>query len=593
MGLKLAVKAHRDGNLRVAEIHYKRAFDQEQDTPVYYQNYGALLRSLDRMDEAVNLYEQGLQKYPGDLNISTNYANAIRALRPSKALQIYLDLFKHYYFSNPHSEKCSSSFLNLCSQLYDQGYYLWNFELIKTCISEIGLSSGVLQNLLLLADQLSDAGLYGESSSLESLRSNLEDSISTLPDLEVISIRFALFQHFLHRDNHKLALTQFELANVIIDNLRADSSLSSEESKKLQASIDVNFWNGSCTLLKLQMFERGWTMFDYGLRAPCSGPQRWQRSLAKPFTSSEVLLWQGENLNGRRLLLLDEQGIGDSMMFLTLIPTLIQEASHIGLFLPDRLLSIYKNSFAKEIKTGNVSIFSRSDFYDKKLLSSQFDYQSPLGSICRHRFTNPHSFSPRSPVLRCDVSFADSLRKKYFEYDATKVEKLVGVSWRGGGRSSRIKQKSVDVDQFGNLLLDIPGVRFVSLQYGESQLVVEKWRALGVDIVHDETIDPLKDLFGWLAQVQACDAVLSVANTTIHGAGGLNIPTQCLLGFNSDWRWLSSDEVSRSYWYNSVGILRQTPEHGWLKALSAAREWLLSGCYFPTGPYCSDSPPIG
>lgn len=588
MGLKLAVKAHYDGDLRKAETHYKRAFDQKQDSPVYYQNYGALLRSLERIDEAIKLYEQGLRKYPGDLNISTNYANAIRALKPSKALQTYFDIFKHYYFLDPDSQKSSTSFLNLCSQLYDQGYYRWNLELIKTCISEIGLTSGVLQNLLLLADQLSEAGLYGEGSSLESLRSKLENSISSLDDFDVVGIRFALFQHFLHRDNHEVALTQFELANVIIDKLRADPSLNPDVSKKLQASIDVNYWNSSCTLLKLQMFKRGWTMFDYGLRAPCSGPQRWQRSLAKPFTSVELQLWHGENLSGSRLLLLDEQGIGDSMMFLSLIPTLIQEASHIGLFLPDRLISMYKHSFADEIKAGTVSIFSRSDFYGKKLLSSSFDYQSPLGSICRHRFTHPQLFCPRSPVLRCDSILSGKLRAKYFDIDKTKVEKLVGVSWRGGGRSARIKQKSVDVDQFGDLLLDIPGVRFVSLQYGESQTVVDKWRSLGVDILHDETIDPLKDLFSWLAQVRACDAVLSVANTTIHGAGGLNIPTQCLLGLNADWRWLSSDEVCRSYWYNSVGILRQTSEDGWLKALSSAREWLLSGCHLPTGPYFID-----
>ena len=43
------------------------------------------------------------------------------------------------------------------------------------------------------------------------------------------------------------------------------------------------------------------------------------------------------------------------------------------------------------------------------------------------------------------------------------------------------------------------------------------------------------DMDNWLDQVNACDGVVSIANTTIHGAGGLNIPTLCLLGSSSDW----------------------------------------------------------
>ena len=50
----------------------------------------------------------------------------------------------------------------------------------------------------------------------------------------------------------------------------------------------------------------------------------------------------------------------------------------------------------------------------------------------------------------------------------------------------------------------------------------------------------------WLSQVNACDAVLSIANTTIHGSGGLNISTMCLLSVYSDWRWLIDPEVNTS-----------------------------------------------
>ena len=51
-----------------------------------------------------------------------------------------------------------------------------------------------------------------------------------------------------------------------------------------------------------------------------------------------------------------------------------------------------------------------------------------------------------------------------------------------------------------------------------------------VDFIDDEEIQATKDMELWLDQVNACDAVISIANTTIHGAGGLKKPTYVLLG---------------------------------------------------------------
>ena len=160
---------------------------------------------------------------------------------------------------------------------------------------------------------------------------------------------------------------------------------------------------------------------------------------------------------------------------------------------------------------------------------------------------------------------------------------MIGVSWRGGGKAGRIAQKSIPTGLFSSILKDIPNVRFVSLQYGESKPIVEEWCKKGIDILHDENIDAMNDLYGWLSQVAACDAVISVANTTIHGAGGLNIPTQCLLGDNSDWRWLDNPFIKRSYWYPSVGIIRKNGDDQWKEASNKTRQWILNGTPFPEG----------
>ena len=56
---------------------------------------------------------------------------------------------------------------------------------------------------------------------------------------------------------------------------------------------------------------------------------------------------------------------------------------------------------------------------------------------------------------------------------------------------------------------------------------------------------------GWLSQVAAMDAG-GIANTTVHGAGGLGIPSICLVSQQSDWRWIDSEVFKGCYWYPSV-----------------------------------------
>ena len=101
---------------------------------------------------------------------------------------------------------------------------------------------------------------------------------------------------------------------------------------------------------------------------------------------------------------------------------------------------------------------------------------------------------------------------------------MVGISWQGGGKASRIPLKSLKLKQL-TPLLQRSDVRFVSLQYGDDAPHLKRYKkTTGIEVLHDDTIDPLRDMDGWLSQVAAMDAVISIANTTIHGAGGLGIP---------------------------------------------------------------------
>ena len=265
-------------------------------------------------------------------------------------------------------------------------------------------------------------------------------------------------------------------------------------------------WAISILLLKKGRLKEGWRLFDHGLRVKAGGPQRWQRALYKPFSTEEIELWKGENLSGKHILLLAEQGIGDTMMFATLIPSLVEEGAKVSFYTGPRLDSIYKRSF------DNVKIIDR----DRKPDADEFDFQSPLGSLPQYRFNDVKDYAQHTPILKSDRERTEQLRAKYYE-----GKPLVGISWKGGGKSSRIPLKSVELNQLLKIL-SRQDVTFVSLQYGNMEKEIKDyWDKYNIKILNDTSVNPLKDMDTWLSQVDAMDYVISVANTTIHGAGGL------------------------------------------------------------------------
>ena len=583
MGLPRAIQAHKDGNLKLAAAHYKRALDQKQWKSDLFQNYGALLRSNGDLEESKAIYLQGLEIYPKHLGILRNYANMLRAKGDvTQALRLSLDVLQIAWINQ--DDVLEKAYLECVDLLCELGSLHWALALMRQALAELGVRSALLWGLFKISSHegVSVLGLEASRLILDLTEQVLEDCTS------VERAEFLFSRAFFHAKREELtdALYTIREAHRILNSA---SLVDAEEQKKAQNLININSWNVSCVLLKIPDFEMGWNLFEYGLQAPAAGPQRWQRHLRKLFSHRELSLWRGDSLKSQRLLLLEEQAIGDTMMFLTLLPSLVEEAEHLGIVLCKRLLPIYRRSCHRWIEAGKVSIWGHGDLAAGKLTAKSFDLQSPVGSICQYRFTSIDDFAPKVPILIADQRRA--LAYQASVPDSVEPTLRIGISWRGGGRSDRIKLKSIDAEMFADLMRDHhPGVSFINLQYGDVSSVVDEWQSQGLPVVQEIDVNPLKNMEEWLNLVASCDAVMSVANTTIHGAGGLNIPTMCLLSLHSDWRWLNDSQVKRSYWYPSVGIARESKQQGWTPALKLVREWICDGCSMPVGLVQADLP---
>ena len=457
MGLPRAIEAHKQGDLAEAMRHYQRAFDQGDHRQPLFQNYGALLRQQGKNDKALEVYERGLSCNPTDVGVLTNRANLIREDKPASALADLTKALRLRFAKGDNPQNCSDllrSCISLCGEL---GLRAWQMSLVKFGLCWLGPEPRLLGQVLIVLDGLaSNAESFNDAPGdevREQLVDLLEQRIRRCEPRPQAELRLALAGHTMLRGDLDEALNLYEQG---LDALREPGEIDIQEERERQDLLNVNSWNFGCGLLQSQELVRGWQLYEYGLRTPANGKQRWQRALRKPFSASALPIWRGESLVGKRLLLLEEQAIGDVMMFLTLLPSLIEEAASIDLMLSERLVPIYRRSLGD-----SVTILTYSEAHKGGFAPHDYDFQSPLGSICQHR-SNIDSYAAYY-YLAIKNSRRDQLRNEYLNAGSKPADRLIGISWKGGGTAGRIRAKSISHDQFEKLLQPIPGVRFVSL----------------------------------------------------------------------------------------------------------------------------------
>ena len=579
--LQKAIRAHAKGEIDLAKKLYQKCLSARIDDPILYQNYGALLKQGNDLENSERVLNLGNKKYPHRVSILVNRANLyIKANKLSFALNDLLHSLR--LIQNNLDKKGDSEsvdvWLKTIRLARELGLEEWSIELCRTALSWHPEESQIrIETLITLQNIFSKK--ENNQDVLSELRSKqLGIELEKAPvEIKLEALLTQLSLNILNTDNESLEKIYYEVREAA----KMLNKNKPEDNKQFIQNYHISCWNLGCLLVKNQNFELGWSLYDHGLQTPAAGQQKWQRSMQKDFSHRTISLWRGESLKGKHLLVIEEQAIGDVMMFLTLIPRLMNETKKISLMLGERLQTLYKRSFKTYIESGKIEILSLNKNIDGG--TDQFDFQIPLGSICQYRFKHPSKYCNQNPVIIPNISESEKIRESYLEKQPN-AKKIIGISWSGGGRKDRVNIKSVKSKTFVEYLSKVKDVIFVSLQYGNVTPVLERWEKQGFKVINDSSVDSLKNMDRWISQVNACDAILSVANTTIHGSGGLGKPTLCLLSQKSDWRWLSTTEVERSYWYGSVGIARQDINENWDKAMKEAVDWINRGCIPYDGP---------
>ena len=431
------MEAHKKGEIDLAETKYKEALKRNCKDKRAFANLAAILRSKGESLEAAKVANEGLKQCGQNSPILLNtLGNALKDLgRLVEAINTYRRAIKHApdYMDPKYS---------LISSLEDAGYVNLANLCTKSMVRHYGMRDETLITRL-IAKEVDQACKEnrGVSKNVEVVLSHLDEKKIEKKGLP--EHWFHMSQLCLSKDKNEEAIEFHKRGIKALEKTYISNSDHNIREKILKLRT-ISSWNFGCGLLRNGNFSMGWKLYEHGLRAPAEGKQRWQRSLYKPFSSSKIKPWKGENLSGKRILLLGEQGIGDTMMFITMLPKLISEGAEITVLVPHRLEKIYKRSLTK------CDVISDTTFRNTQIDPAHFDYQSPLGSVPQYRFTNVDEFNKINFSLRSDVDKTLKLREKYQE--GKRHRKILGISWQGGGTKDRIESKSVNIEKLIKLL---------------------------------------------------------------------------------------------------------------------------------------------
>lgn len=319
-------------------------------------------------------------------------------------------------------------------------------------------------------------------------------------------------------------------------------------------------------------FARGWEGYDLRrlsaeyARAPAGIPR-----------------WDGTPLAGRRLLVTREQGLGDEIMYASMIPELLAQAGGVVLECDPRLAPLLRRAFPAATVFGTEP----GGGLPASIAPASIDVQIEAGSLARLLRRRAADFPRHEGYLRADPAQVVRWRERLAELGPGLK---VGIAWTGGVRRTRRELRSLDLEQLLPLLR-VPGVRFVSLQYtADARDDIEALRARhGIDIAHWP--EAIADYDQTAALAGAVDLVVSVCTSLVHLAGALGRPAWVLVPVGPEWRYGNTGTTMP--WYPSVRLFRQTAYRDWEPVIAAVAAELHGTALALQGRYEDAINPLG
>jgi hypothetical protein len=260
-------------------------------------------------------------------------------------------------------------------------------------------------------------------------------------------------------------------------------------------------------------------------------------------------LWDGTPLGERPLLLIADQGYGDTIQFARYLPAVAACCANLLIGCSPDMRPIMQQ------QPGTRALFERWEDIPP------YDFQCPLSSLPRAFGTTLDNIPTPIPYLRAEPDRAARWRAR-LDALAPRGYRRIGLVWAGRPTHENDRNRSLALRQLAPL-----GARdriaLVTLQKGPAVAQVGAWYGAAPLINLSAEIADFADT---MAILDGLDLLISVDTSVAHLAGALGKPVWLLLPYAPDWRWLLGR--ADSPWYPTMRLFRQPAPGDWTSVIA-------------------------
>jgi len=524
----------KEKNYKKSLEYFNKVLEIKRDHPNVYYNIGMCLQCIGEIEQAINAYKNFYQTNQNHLDVLNNLGLLYVV---DKKYELAEEHFKKANKLNPNEAKILLNYSNLlfAKLRYDD---ILNLDKNISEVSDKTSSDELVGFKINVAKALFNKGRIDDSLIL------LESLLQVSPVNSDVMLNIANI--FLFKSDNdkakfyfnKLLNTRLESAGynglglIELRNMNLDKAEHFfREAIKREPETSEFHYNLSHALLLKGNLDEGFKEYEWRKKRD----EFLKREFSKPELSDE-------DIYGKRILVWDEQGIGDIIQFIRYFKILKQRGAIVIFQCAAGVINLIEN--AKYIDT----LLPRNSTEEPDV---EYDFQISLLSLPKYFNTTLETIPTESKYIFAKQDLVNHWKNHFQQFD----KKKIGIVWAGNPKHSNDKNRSIKLKYFSKLFR-LSNCQFFSLQKGFG--LEQSAEFSGSLIVLDNKINNLSDT---AAIIENLDLVISVDTSVAHLSAALGKETFVLLPFSPDWRWMA--EINYSPWYSTMKLFRQQKEGDW------------------------------